>query len=84
MLAIAYFTSMDGTGTLVGTPPNLIFVITAQELISDSPDILFTDWLKIGIAFVALFLPIAWLYIVKFFHVSGDLQCFIFRRCFFL
>tara|TARA_B100001287_G_scaffold151454_1_gene127451 strand:+ start:469 stop:1914 length:1446 start_codon:yes stop_codon:yes gene_type:complete len=74
MLAIAYSASIGGTGTLVGTPPNLVFVSTAQELLPDSPDVLFTDWLKIGIPFVALFLPIAWIYIVKFFNVSGDLQ----------
>ena len=74
MLAIAYSASIGGTGTLVGTPPNLVFVSTAQELLPNSPDILFTDWLKIGIPFVVLFLPIAWIYIVKFFNVSGDLQ----------
>ena len=74
MLSIAYSASIGGTGTLVGTPPNLVFVSTAQELLTNSPDILFTDWLKIGIPFVVLFLPIAWIYIVKFFNVSGDLQ----------
>ena len=74
MLSIAYSASIGGTGTLVGTPPNLVFVSTAQELLPNSPDILFTDWLKIGIPFVVLFLPIAWIYIVKFFNVSGDLQ----------
>ena len=74
MLAIAYSASIGGTGTLVGTPPNLVFVSTAQELLPDSPDILFTDWLKIGIPFVVLFLPVAWIYLVRFFGVSGDLQ----------
>ena len=74
MLLIAYSASIGGTGTLVGTPPNLVFVSTAQELLPNSPDILFTDWLKIGIPFVVLFLPIAWIYIIKFFKVSGDLK----------
>ena len=74
MLSIAYSASIGGTGTLVGTPPNLVFVSTAQELLPNSPDILFTDWLKIGIPFVVLFLPIAWIYLIKFFRVSGDLQ----------
>ena len=74
MLSIAYSASIGGTGTLVGTPPNLVFVSTAQELLPNSPDILFTDWLKIGIPFVVLFLPIAWIYIIKFFKVSGDLK----------
>ena len=69
MLSIAYSASIGGTGTLVGTPPNLVFVSTAQELLPNTPDILFTDWLKIGIPFVVLFLLIAWIYIIKFFRV---------------
>ena len=55
MLSIAYSASIGGTGTLVGTPPNLVFVSTAQELLPNSPDVLFTDWLKIGIPFVCFF-----------------------------
>ena len=74
MLSIAYSASIGGTGTLVGTPPNLIFVSTAQELFPSSPDILFNDWLKFGIPFVMIFLPIVWIYLVKFFNVSGNLE----------
>ena len=51
-----------------------MFVSTAQELLPNSPDVLFTDWLKIGIPFVLIFLPISWAYLVRFFGVSGDLQ----------
>ena len=65
MLAIAYSASIGGTGTLVGTPPNLVCKYSSRAS-PDSPDVLFTDWLKIGIPFVALFLPIAWIYIVSF------------------
>ena len=74
MLSIAYSASIGGTGTLVGTPPNLIFVSTAQELFPSSPDILFNDWLKFGIPFVMIFLPLVWIYLVKFFNVSGNLE----------
>ena len=74
MLAIAYSASIGGTGTLVGTPPNLVFVSTAQELLPGSPNIVFTEWLKIGIPFVIVFLPMAWIYLIKFFGVQGDLQ----------
>ena len=74
MLSIAYSASIGGTGTLVGTPPNLVFVSTSQELLPDLPNLLFTDWLKIGIPFVIIFLPVAWIYLVRFFGVSGDLQ----------
>ena len=74
MLSIAYSASIGGTGTLVGTPPNLVFVSTAQELLPSYPIVLFNDWLKIGIPFVLFFLPIAWIYLVKYFDISGDLQ----------
>ena len=74
MLAIAYSASIGGTGTLVGTPPNLVFVSTAQELFPEFDPILFTEWLKIGIPFVCIFLPISWLYLVKFFNVEGNLH----------
>ena len=74
MLCIAYSASIGGTGTLVGTPPNLVFVSTVQELFPGSQAVLFSDWLKIGIPFVILFLPIAWIYLVKYFGVSGNLE----------
>lgn len=74
MLAIAYSASIGGTGTLVGTPPNLVFVSTAQELFPEFEPILFTEWLKIGIPFVCLFLPISWIYLVKFFGINGNLH----------
>ena len=51
MLSIAYSASIGGTGTLVGTPPNLVFVSTAQELLPNYPIVLFNDWLKIGMPF---------------------------------
>ena len=46
MLAIAYSASIGGTGTLVGTPPNLVFVSTAQEPFPEFEPILFTEWLN--------------------------------------
>ena len=73
MLGIAYSASIGGTGTLVGTPPNLIFVSTVQEIFPKSQPILFTEWLKIGIPFVIVFLPIACFYLVKLFRVNGNL-----------
>ena len=74
MLSIAYSASIGGTGTLVGTPPNLIFVSTVQEVFPGSPTVLFADWLKIGIPFMVVFMPISWIYLVKFFRVSGNLH----------
>ena len=74
MLSIAYSASIGGVGTLVGTPPNLVFVSTLKELFPQSPDILFVDWLKIGIPFVLVFLPVTWFYLIKYFNISGELH----------
>ncbi len=74
MLAIAYSASIGGTGTLVGTPPNLQFVSTMKEIFPASPEVVFMDWIKIGIPFVLVFIPIAWLYLIKFFKVDGGLS----------
>ncbi|MED5256757.1 MAG: SLC13 family permease [Candidatus Neomarinimicrobiota bacterium] len=74
VLSIAYAASIGGTGTLIGTPPNLLFVSTLNSIFPNSPDFVFTDWLKIGIPFVLLFLPIAWLFIIKYFAIDGGLS----------
>ncbi|MBT3216585.1 MAG: DASS family sodium-coupled anion symporter [Candidatus Marinimicrobia bacterium] len=74
MLAIAYSASIGGTGTLVGTPPNLQFVSTMKEIFPDSPEVVFLDWMKIGIPFVIVFLPIAWFYLIKYFRIEGGLS----------
>ena len=74
MLCIAYSASIGGTGTLIGTPPNLLFVSTVEEMFPDAPALVFSDWLKVGIPFVIFFLPISWIYLVKYFKVGGDLE----------
>ena len=74
MLCIAYSASIGGVGTLVGTPPNLVFVSTLKELFPGSPDILFLEWLKIGIPFVVFFIPITWFYLIRYFKISGVLS----------
>ena len=38
MLCIAYSASIGGTGTLIGTPPNLLFVSTVEEMFPDAPE----------------------------------------------
>lgn len=74
MLSIAYSASIGGAGTLIGTPPNLLFVSTMNEIFPSSPDIVFTDWLKIGLPFVIIFLPISWIFIIKYFKIDGGLN----------
>jgi sodium-dependent dicarboxylate transporter 2/3/5 len=64
MLGIAYAANIGGAGTLVGTFPNLVFAGMFKRLFPDGPEISFVEWLKIGLPFTVLFIPLIWAYLV--------------------
>ena len=72
MLAIAHAASIGGTGTLIGTPPNMVFAGMVKTLYPGAPEISFFHWMLIGIPLVIIFLPITWFYLVKYHHISGS------------
>lgn len=63
MLGIAYAASIGGIATLVGTPPNIVFVGIAKSLFPKAPEIGFLDWFKIGLPLVVVMLPLTWFYL---------------------
>jgi solute carrier family 13 (sodium-dependent dicarboxylate transporter), member 2/3/5 len=65
MLGIAYSASIGGVGTLVGTPPNIVMAGFVRKLFPDAPEINFLQWMMLGLPLVAVFVPIAWLYLVR-------------------
>jgi sodium-dependent dicarboxylate transporter 2/3/5 len=65
MLGIAYAASIGGVATLVGTPPNIVFAGIARSLFPQAPQIGFLDWLKVGVPFAVVFLPIVWIYLTR-------------------
>ena len=65
MLGIAWGASIGGVGTILGTPPNGICVSILSS--SGIRQIDFLEWMKIGIPFVILFIPIAWYVLLKVF-----------------
>lgn len=68
MLGIAWAASIGGVGTLIGTPPNGIAVGILNSTFADDPNIqriTFLDWMKFGIPYVALALPVAWFILVR-------------------
>ncbi|MGK0253549.1 MAG: sodium-dependent dicarboxylate transporter 2/3/5 [Mariniflexile sp.] len=71
MLAIAYAASIGGTGTLIGTPPNMVFAGVFAKAFPDQPEIDFLEWMKLGTPIVIIMLPIIWIYITKYFKISG-------------
>lgn len=68
MLGIGYAASIGGIGTLIGTPPNIIFAAQVQKLFPEAPEISFFRWFLVGFPLVLIFLPLTWLYLVKIVH----------------
>lgn len=62
LLGVAYAASIGGVGTLIGTPPNALLAGFARR---EGFEISFVRWLWIGIPFVAVFLPVAWLLMTR-------------------
>lgn len=64
MLGVAYAASIGGVATIIGTPPNAIFVGTFSKMFPDAPEVTFTDWLVLGIPIAWIFLFITWAILV--------------------
>lgn len=56
ILGIAYASSVGGIGTLIGTPPNVIFAAIYEE--HTGREFGFVQWMKIGVPIVLITLPI--------------------------
>jgi sodium-dependent dicarboxylate transporter 2/3/5 len=65
MLAIAYAANIGGIGTLIGTPPNIVFAAQVRSLFPDADEISFLRWLMIGLPLVVVFIPITWLVLTR-------------------
>jgi len=64
MLGIAYAANIGGVGTLVGTLPNLVFAGMFKKHFPDAPEVTFVEWLKVGLPFAAIFIPVMWAFLV--------------------
>ncbi|WP_103071490.1 SLC13 family permease [Aquimarina sediminis] len=73
MISIAYAASIGGIGSLIGTPPNLVFAGIIESLYPEAPQITFSDWMLIGLPLTIILLPITWLYVIKFFKIKGEI-----------
>ena len=74
MLAIAYAASIGGMASLIGTPPNLVFVGIISSLFPNAPEISFFDWLVVGVPLVIIILPLGWLFLIHYFKIKGDVS----------
>jgi solute carrier family 13 (sodium-dependent dicarboxylate transporter), member 2/3/5 len=63
LLGIAYGASIGGTGTIIGTPPNLFVASFIRERFG--LDIAFVQWMLLAMPMVILFLPLGWLLLTR-------------------
>ncbi len=65
MLGIAYACSIGGIATLIGTPPNLVFMRVYKISLPNNPEILFGDWMKFAVPISAVMLIFVWILLTK-------------------
>lgn len=63
VLSIAYSASIGGSGSLIGSPPNLVVAGYAEQEFGCSISVL--DWMRLGLPAVAILLPLSWLYLTR-------------------
>jgi len=66
MLGIAYAANIGGVATIIGTPPNVVFVGYAEELLHT--EIGFADWMMVGVPVSMLLLLITYLLLTQVVH----------------
>jgi solute carrier family 13 (sodium-dependent dicarboxylate transporter), member 2/3/5 len=63
IISIPYAASIGGIATIIGTPPNGIFLAQLETLFPASQPIDFFTWMKFGVPFAAVFLLLAWIWL---------------------
>ena len=71
MLGVAYAASIGGIGTLIGTPPNLIFAGAVRELTGRG--VSFLEFMAVGAPIVVVLLPLCWGLLVALFPSRASL-----------
>ncbi|TXB66726.1 DASS family sodium-coupled anion symporter [Vicingus serpentipes] len=65
MLGIAYSADIGGMATLIGTPPNMVFMEMYHEMFPNLSVVSFSQWLMLGIPLSLMFLGTGWLLLTK-------------------
>lgn len=63
VISIAYAATIGGIATIIGTPPNGIFIAQVEAIFPAAPQIDFFTWMKFGLPITCIFLPIAWVWL---------------------
>ncbi|MEG1970981.1 MAG: DASS family sodium-coupled anion symporter [Burkholderiaceae bacterium] len=63
LLAVAYGASIGGMATIIGSPPNGIFVRFVEQTYGDHVSVV--DWMRVGLPVTLIMLPLTWLLLTK-------------------
>jgi sodium-dependent dicarboxylate transporter 2/3/5 len=72
LLAVAYGASIGGSGTPIGTPPNLIFLDRYRDI--TGTEMSFTAWMGYGVPVVLVMVPAAWLWLARGIGPTGRVE----------
>jgi solute carrier family 13 (sodium-dependent dicarboxylate transporter), member 2/3/5 len=70
MLSVAYAATLGGMGTLIGTPPNVVFAAAAREM-AGRP-VTFLEFATVGVPLVVVLVPVCWLVLIGLFRLPGE------------
>lgn len=76
MLGIAYSADIGGMATLIGTPPNLVFMEIYHDYFPNLPKVGFTQWMLMGLPISITFLFTGWLLMTKIIFKMPKAQLF--------
>lgn len=80
MLGIAYAADIGGMATLIGTPPNLIFLELYTQLFPDARPIGFLQWMIIGLPLCIVFMGTGWFILTHLIYRLPSTNLFQERR----
>ncbi len=63
VISIAHAATIGGIATIIGTPPNGIFIAQLETIFPGAPAIDFFTWMKFALPLSIVFLPISWLWL---------------------
>lgn len=72
LLGLAYSASIGGVGTLIGTPPNVIFASVYENFAGQ--EFGFVDWMKYGVPVVVVTIPIVAWYLTKGLRLNHEIK----------
>ncbi|MEI4549575.1 SLC13 family permease [Pseudoalteromonas spongiae] len=72
LLGLAYSASLGGVGTLIGTPPNVIFASVYEEFAGEEYG--FIRWMKVTVPIIVISIPLMALWLARGIHLSSAIH----------